>query len=422
MTRTVLDVFIESKAPLLLGGRKPAGVQSESIKYIPGRVLRGALAQTILRTTDHSHEVCTSGCDFCLLFQSDDRALFRNAYPSRGEHDWRPAPVTLLGCKINSEHGMFDSLCSILVANWTGGLFYPSCSVCNDRVEKKSGYIPRKRENVVKPLTGPQERELVRVGIDRARRCAAEEILYNMMVVEFAAEQPDSLDTKEVYRGSIQCPTHLSDSISQLLEKHVTHIGGAVSRGLGGVQVKVREKSQRTQPLREKCMQWNKHLAMLIESSAKSPIIERKGSWTEIATPQNLENLRNGKSGFFVLDLLSDAILPETVYADGKLLRTGRQSFVLTEDMLRFWSNCTTSCKLVASMATPATRSGWNSAWGTPREVSLLSKAGGVFVFWTDDLEAWLEPLERIEQSGLGEDVDHGFGEVEICSPVHINS
>lgn len=78
---------------LLLRQRKRADNILESVPYVPGSALRGALAQRWL-----SHR--SADDRFRRIFQSG-LVRFEHAYPLAGEVPTRPAPLTLMGCKLD---------------------------------------------------------------------------------------------------------------------------------------------------------------------------------------------------------------------------------------------------------------------------------------------------------------------------------
>lgn len=431
MTRETLAFIITAKSPLLLGGRKAAGLQTETMKFVPGRVLRGSVAQTLLRGEQHSEDVCEEHCDYCSLFNRDDRAIFRNAYPALKGEPSRPVPVSVMGCKINPEHhAPFDTLATLMISRLKGVPVLFECPVagCGERVEKKAGYLLRHQGSLDFVKTAP-DRELVRVGIDRARKTAADEILYNLIVVSDRVFDPKAAKNENnsekvmeaaAFRGQIDCPQNLVGALERLLHDHIRHVGGAVSRGLGEVRISKPESPSPCVDLRVRCLKWNGFLADLLEKDNRHKLVDSSAPWSELDIDQLPARLRAGKSGFVSIDLLSDAILPDLIMHDDEYIHSGRYGFVLTESLLKQQSGSKSDIKLMMSLATAGTRSGWNAMWGVPRDVSIIAKAGSVFVFWCEDLESWYTHFEKFEKTGIGEDIDQGFGEVEFCSPEHM--
>ncbi|HEY9867745.1 MAG TPA: CRISPR-associated RAMP protein Csx10 [Candidatus Obscuribacterales bacterium] len=413
-----LRVDIEAQAPLLLGGARASGRAPETLKFIPGRVLRGALADALLSMSDHAPRPCGSDCDFCTLFLLEDgKSIFRNAYPARPGGTSRPFPFTALQCKIDESHPVTDLLCTSIV-HWLKGSFRPAaCSNCNEKLEPATGFCDWHKPGCDK-ADAPTLRETVKVGIDRARRCAADEILYSVLAVSDKAKDGKS---QVNFSGSIICPSELADELAGLLAQRVTRLGGATSRGYGTIRVNAVRQADSAVPVADRIRSFNKTLADLLESTRSPRVVRLEELWLELASIENLPAvLREGKRGFFSIDLISDAILPDVIADDDKLFATQRQDFVLKSDILRLHSEDKLRSRLAAAFARAGTASGWNATWGLPRQVDIVSLAGGVFVYWSDDLPACIGPLESLEQRGIGGRISEGFGQVEICSPVHM--
>lgn len=78
-----IDLTITALSPLAIGRQKPGGSISEAEQYIPGSVLRGAIAKQILQRTGMEHEnLSGSANDFQQLFLDGNSAIFQNAYPA----------------------------------------------------------------------------------------------------------------------------------------------------------------------------------------------------------------------------------------------------------------------------------------------------------------------------------------------------
>jgi CRISPR-associated protein Csx10 len=117
-----IQVLIEAQSPLALGRQKTGSSISDVEQYIPGTVLRGAIAGMLLRQAqaegrDFSQE---PDSDFKALF-IDNQAIFQNAYPALTQNlklhsEVRVLPTTALsskndpGFKTEDKNGVFDSL------------------------------------------------------------------------------------------------------------------------------------------------------------------------------------------------------------------------------------------------------------------------------------------------------------------------
>jgi CRISPR-associated protein Csx10 len=78
------------------------------------------------------------------------------------------------------------------------------------------------------------------------------------------------------------------------------------------------------------------------------------------------------------------------------------------------------SLRLLRSYVSYDYRGGWHTGQRMPKDTELVTRSGGVFVFHTADLTAWLAPLAALEVHGIGERTAEGFGEVRICDVFHV--
>jgi CRISPR-associated protein Csx10 len=130
-----IELEIKALSALAIARQKAGGSIGEAVDYIPGTVIRGAVAAQILDLSNgRSADLTENGGDFQALFLSDNPAIFQNAYPSelqiKGKSvpqsrikEIRVLPATALSSKnkpgftsenkIGSQpktHGVFDSL------------------------------------------------------------------------------------------------------------------------------------------------------------------------------------------------------------------------------------------------------------------------------------------------------------------------
>ena len=131
-----LRVIVEPKSPLVVGSGMDVGNVRESRSFIPGSVLRGALAQVILdslgirkntgrkvkRTFLKAAEIADYEKSFKKVFLDGKTARFGNLYPfplsdNTIPVDAFPIPLTAFTCKPSpgfgkkdGEHGVFDLL------------------------------------------------------------------------------------------------------------------------------------------------------------------------------------------------------------------------------------------------------------------------------------------------------------------------
>jgi CRISPR-associated protein Csx10 len=437
-----IELTIIALSPLAIGRQKPGSSISEVESYIPGMVIRGSIASQVLRKSgQQSVNFAENGGHFQSLFLGDTPAIFQNAYPAIAtigkeggsssqrvqtlaqcveEQVW-VLPATAVSSKNDpgfkweqdkdksgeeQKGGVFDTLIDRFCAEAYNQPYDPSCPKDYGRIEPMSGFYSRTNDTEVKfPYRSHaiSTRFLTRVGINRRRATAEDEILYSIEVLNesfLQAKRPLSKWEPMVYRSSILVSdTDLADSLKQYINANGDqfHLGGSVSRGLGKVEIKAVDK------------EILKDLETRI-NSFNDAVGERWDLWAIFGEPQN-NQLANRT--LFTLDLQSDAILTQdwqhtTVISEHMLL----QILGMTDNTL----------KLEVAYSSYDYRSGWNSAWGLMKDVELVTNKGAVYLFSvsTDRKSDWLEALANLELHGVGDRTCEGFGQVRICNEFHL--
>jgi CRISPR-associated protein Csx10 len=89
--------------------------------------------------------------------------------------------------------------------------------------------------------------------------------------------------------------------------------------------------------------------------------------------------------------------------------------------MLQGYTGITDALKLEVAYSSYDYRSGWNAAWGLPKDVELVTKMGGVFLFRlaAKPSQNFYSALSKLEEQGMGNRTSEGFGQVRICDEFH---
>lgn len=392
---TEINIEVTLQSPIVPGGRKSRGQATESVQHIRGGLLRGAVANAWLADSDTGD----TDADFNTLFLSDVAAIFRNCYPGTNV-----LPATALGCKDFSgfltppddkeKHGIFDTLLERLVAEKAGWLYNPSCPHCESkgRVEAQSGFYA-KPNDVYKKKT-LNTRLLTRVAINRQRKVAADELLYHLNAIDHLASDGENSDNVNLY-GSARIPSALVSKVADTLHKRVERLGAGISRGLGRVNVNVKNQDD-TDTLEKRISDFNAALQKIWNAYSRLPNV----------------NIGTFEGTYFGIALQSDAVLVEN----------WQSSMILTAQMLQEMAGCTAEVKLIRSFAGYDYTSGWNAAWRLPKETDLVTRIGSVFVFHTPNIDSWIPALKTLENIGIGNRREEGFGQIKICDPFHLRS
>lgn len=396
---TTIQLTIKALSPLAIGRQKPGGSISEAQTYIPGSVIRGAIASKMLRqsaTADNSN-LDQPDSDFQKLFLAEDAAIFSNAYPSLEGQLAYVLPATAVSSKNkpgfrsnrHSHVGVFDTLIDAFCAEAYGYPYDPCCPN-GDRAEPYSQFYTV--ENGHYQSHSVDTRLLTRVGINRRRATAQEQVLYSLEVIN---ETQSRTKQPTVFSSTISLADEvLANELVAYLEQQPWRFGGSASRGLGKVEIQVQELLQLS-PISTQIETFNQKLR------------DRWHMWGDLfGSSQTLP----GQQQFFSLDLQADAILMDqwqrtTVISPAMLCQ-----MVGMEDA---------TLQLHSVHSSYDYRSGWNAAWGLMKDVQLITNRGTVYLFSTSQLEQWIPYLEQLEIKGTGERTAEGFGQVQVCNEFH---
>jgi CRISPR-associated protein Csx10 len=396
----ILKVIITATAPLVFSERRPDGQFRQSTPYVPGAVIRGALAQQFIDAGDEKSD------DFRTLFTKDDAPLFRNAYPGIYDVDESGSvsisshllPATAYTCKTEEgfkRHGVFDSLIDRLCCEEMG-VKIPYLPRCNHpghkgeggRVEACGGFYAES-QNIKRRINVPFQLT-TRVALNRQRKTSEEGMLYSPLVISESTIEGDVT----TFLGSIVVNDHTRSIVKSHLPE-LTHIGSGVARGFGRVEVKVEEMI--TNDISKRLKTFND----LVKG--------RWALWQQLPHEQESTHLTDAGT-FFTVMLSSDAILR----ADG-----WTPTVRLEPEML---GAAGANATLLRCYTTAEYRGGWNTAWRLPKNTELVARMGSVYVYHTTNKaedENWLKALRELEQFGTGERCIEGFGQVLVCDDFH---
>lgn len=419
-----IDLTITARSPLAIGRQKPGGSVSEVEHYIPGIVVRGAIAGFMLRQAQQSDTDLSQDpeSDFKALFM-DGKALFLNAYPALAEINdtlqvqpgVQVLPATALSAKngggFKPKNGVFDSLIDRFCAEQQGRIYDPNCPQDGDRVDPFKGFYSRSGKQYYSHAVNT--RLLTRVGINRRRATAEESILYSIEVLDEFKRHTNKAGTLQVepmvFLGSIWMQEDdLAETLCDYLQNYCNEfrLGNSASRGLGKVTLKaVKQDVSSTVPARiqnfNQALDNRWKLWKLFGSSQNCPTKERL---------------------FFTVDLQSDAILTEqwrrtTVISESMLQSRLQTLLALNGSDARLEGNL----QLHAVYSSYDYRSGWNAAWGLMKDVELTTQYGSVYLFSIDrdQQTSWLQALEQLDFWGIGDRTAEGFGHVKVCDEFH---
>ncbi len=407
-----IELEIKALSPLAIGRQKPGGNISEVESFIPGSVIRGAVASQILQEANQELE---ENDDFHKLFLSENPAIFQNAYPGNIKiqknvyiikNDVRVLPTTVLSSKRKSgfmsseddiKNGVFDTLIDRFCAENYGQVYDPNCptekTIDGERVDNFSGFYAEHNDEYYS--SSAKTRLLTRVGINRRRATSEEQVLYSIQVLNESKEQKKQF---VIYTSAILVPDDLADSLHTFIYNHQNNfrLGGASSRGLGKIQITAKKPGEIKSNIEHRINLFNQKLQT------------RWNEWGNIFG--KISEIPKNRI-YFTIDLQADTILTEN----------WRRTTVISEAILKQFTGVKdSSLQLHTSYSSYDYRSGWNTAWGLMKDVELVTNRGGVYLFSTENKDLWLKAWEDLEVYGIGERTSEGFGQIQVCNEFHL--
>jgi len=398
MTERRLDIKAKLRGPLLLGTDRESTFYNETRDYIPGGAVRGALAEIMLGADAQQ--------DFVTLFGPDASSpIFENLYPTPSGALTYPLPLSARTCKYlggftteekGEHHGMGDILIRQAVFEAlleTGvplpALYEPLCPTCHRQVKPELGFYGMTPLHDGRTLAYDKAiapvRRTSRTAINRQRGTSAERMLYTLGTI-----LPD--DKLDSLRGSIGCSDQQEAILQQWLP-NVEWIGKGRSRGLGHITLEiVDEPDPGLPPLPTRVERFDAAV---------------RDEWRFYERVANAEPLAEDVH-FFAVDLVAPALLT-------------RAGLPATRPDLKEWGLPGETAQIFRAFTRQGTVGGWHMGGRLPRRTALVTNMGSVFMVQVNgsSLNDLKDSLQKLENDGLGEERERGFGRVLISSPIH---
>lgn len=412
------QLTIRPQSPLLCGDESAVGNYQETLDYIPGSVLRGAIAEWILAQDEAA---------FQRIFSEADRPpRFGNAYPTFSDVWGYPFPATARTCKQHSGyatsnkpdgHGVVDILIPQALYELSSDPRFPHRAIllpeagekyltltqsyeprclcrdeqgqlCGGDVRPASGFYVL-RPGGPGPAPRPRIARATHVGINRARGVAEDALLFTLETIEPT--------TKGIFRGEVLYDETYAADFERLLdfqgEGRVLRIGRGRSRGMGKVKVTLASPPDQTpQEALEKR-----------QADLQEVFEEESQRYAEVS------GFALASGHFFTVTLRSPALFTDSAGLPSlwpDLTNTPLQAAL----RLRSWAR---------------TRpfGGWHSAAQLPRRTRQAVEPGAVYLYFVPAAQitkvALLDALLQLEFGGVGDQRERGFGQVTVCAPFH---
>jgi len=364
------EISLLGKSPSSFLSSKAVSNVEETLDYISGSTLRGALAKEWSKTNEFDNT-------FKAIF-TKDFIHFCNLYINGA----KPIPLSALSCKYqfgfrgdsdpsrgDYRHGVVDLLLPLIKEKHeTLPLKYQKCVECSAPMKKHRGYYDNSHTTVA-----VSKRLIYHTAISAVSETAAESSLYSLEVIEEGQKFESEI---------LIYDTSLADKIQMLLESQSTlFLGSDKSRGLGRFEIAYCNK---------------------VISDDQNEVSALK---TRIDTFNEKLGFNDGKI-YFSITLQSDAIITDHF-----------MRYKTTIEPVDIGINYSHP---VLGIADSRIISGWNSLLKLPKDDDIAILKGSVFVYSVDNLdESTIETLYRLEREGIGKRRSEGFGRLTVCDQFH---
>jgi len=379
------------QSPMLIGGKKQGSNYIKSMEYIPGSVMRAAFARVITDRCSFDEKnrwVSFENADECRdctlkkLCKNFDSMRFSFMYPQ----DSKPYPLTNMRCKYESAHPDVDTL--IYQINKHRGKsvrFNNKCASegCKERLEKHGGFHKNGQDVEL------DYRFITKNSVNPYLKHAKESILYSLDVV-----------TEKCFLGDKQEPTEFcgyiescEDIEDELYEVGMLRVGAYTTGGFGKCKLCVNGKTDgdNTYTIEKRISEFNK----LINDSSRLYIAFTLMSDAYLGLEE----------------CFSDKLSPSQVTTSEYMEEYKKILYKYTGENLRF----------EFPIAENELRRGFDTSGeqAVLRRGKILTKMGSILVYSLEkDLINYNEIL-NIQNNGIGANVEHGFGQVVVCSEFH---
>jgi len=381
---------------LRAGARGQLGNTLDTLDFLPGSAVRGAVAAWIARQSPQSWDDPV----FKEAFLDTQPACFGDAYPSQSGEVW-PVPFSARTCKTypirpsqeGERHGWRDILLQAAAveilrqAGWHVVLA-DRCQECRSELEPLGSghYYSYDQLREVK-VGGPRELH-TKTALNRSRGTAAENRLYSYQALEPGFRQPK--DKRLRFYSRVTSVTRQLATWLASLHGQSLLVGGARSRGYGRVRVLVESLPRDQTEMRAQQLQ-------TLDEALKA-----------LLSPFGLEV--NDRL-FFTLTLRSDLLLAPAPSLS-RLCADMAKNLSLPEDALR----------MEKAIAATAVRGGYNTAFGLRKDLWSVVLRGSAFVFSipASYRAQLLAAVPKLTQQGIGFCREEGYGQVSFCDPFHV--
>ncbi|WP_287126955.1 RAMP superfamily CRISPR-associated protein [Desulfobacter sp.] len=379
-------------SPLIVQKKRQSS-SPQTLKYLPGSTLRGALAASYLRGGKSVEDEA-----FHTLFL-DNPVHFCNLLPGAApDKASKILPLTTISCKREpgfDKHGVFDTLAATAasrIGNVPPDKTLWKCphSTCGEDMKPFSGFW---NENFTAPVRfDPDVRVQRHTGIDRTTGTVANSMFFMTQSISDYYKLPDQdedLYSRQYLSGKLFLDEKQLGYLTPLIENSV-FAGADRTRGFGEMKLSLTPTDESEHPVRS---------------------LENIEAWNSVFTAK-LSELFSSKDNaleqgvYFSVKLESHAVLVDRFLRPVSEIEAFRHPEILP----------------ITKITATETIRGWQAAMGLAKPDDIGLSMGSVFLFrytgnTIDPLKQLLKPLLI---NGIGLRKEQGFGQLSICDPIHI--
>ena len=388
--KTELELTLRLLSPIALHRTRASVQYAESLDYIPGIALRGALAEIYLSE-----------------YGGPDDDTFQNLFISGQVHygDLWPTldsdlthrsiliPATSQACKrygLTHRDSLRDTLLDVLTEHAPiecGHVDNRDDRKCKEPLDRVAGYL-----NGLDSLDKVAAKSELRVSaaMDRRTGAAARGMLFSQHTLTSKSETPENGDI--CFQGTLRLANSaLKTPLNDFLKENATlFLGSGRSRGLGEVIVKRFKETETSVSLEERWKKFNE--------AAHKAGGDANCHYFSLTLLSHVA-LRDG----MLRPVLGNIVPHDFGLPDGVEFVHRRDS----HQPVRFLNQIALH--------------GWNNAQGLPKPDTVALARGAVLLFQCDNenKSEVFSRLAQIETEGIGERRSEGFGRIAVCYPIH---
>lgn len=397
-------ITLELNSPMLIGGKKLNNDYIKSQEFVPGSVLRAALSHEITERCDYYSDennekkhwvkyLDKDNCKTCSvknLCKNFSEIKIGHCYPLNA----RSYPLTAMKCKNHPTHEAFDTLIEkikrkIALSDKSykaeSKAFVCPHPNCGERTERYDGlYVSH--DNKIEDIKLVYHL-VTKNAINPYLKVANDGALYTLDTISDIVLLGNE-ELKLSFEGIIEGEGLESD----LKAIDTLHIGAYNTAGFGEVSL----------------------YSQIMKENDNVEQIERKICEFNV-------DINYGNKYYIPFTLKTDAYLGIEASKEGKLYSISTEEYIkIYEDILHQF--IPSYMKLYNIIASNDMRAGFDTSnmKARFRKNKIVTKVGSIFVFEVDKNLIDYNELFKIQQRGLGENREHGFGQVAIAEDFHI--